>query len=70
MIFYSLKGKPQKKLSFFNGRAIKGGGGGLKAVPLRNKKVYIYIFFFSTDKVPTAIKLEGGGQSRTGHNDP
>ena len=39
-------GKPQKN-SFFNGSAIKlgGGAGGLKAVPLRGKNFFLNFFF-------------------------
>ena len=52
-IFYL--GKPQKKLFFFNGSAIKEGGG--EAVPLRKKELKKKTFFFPTVKVPTAISL-------------
>ena len=60
------KGKPQKKSSSLNGRAIKRGGG-LKAGPLRGEgvkgraikeKKLFWNFFFKRSNVQTAIKLE------------
>ena len=49
-----------KKDNFFGGSENQGGGRRGKAVTLR--ETYFSNFFFSpTTKVPTSIKLEGGG---------
>ena len=51
----STLGKPQKKVFFFNGSAIKEGGGA-KGLAIKEK-----ITFFPTAKVFTVIKLDGLG---------
>ena len=40
--------------------AVPEGGGG-KALAIKKKKLFLECFFLFVEKIPTAIKLEGGG---------
>ena len=61
LIFKCYLGKPRKKSSSLNGRAIKRGGG-VKGRAIKKKRT-----FFQRTKISTAIKLEGGREVRRWH---
>ena len=71
MLLFLTKTKVKQNAPFFlqevreaakhNGLAIMRRGEGVKGRAIMEKNYFFYNFFFQHSKVPTAIKLEGGG---------